>query len=256
MAAPYPQVVLLGDSLFEQCVEHQEGFSFFAAVQKRCSRRYDVINRGFSGYNTLQVLKILEQVFPKPEAGGPKLKYLIVLLGANDAALPQKVDTQGVPLDEYARNLTRIITHPNITAHNPKILLVTPPPLDEIRTTELDTPTHGQSQRESARSAAYSQAARDVAASVPGTVLIDLQKALMDVAVEKTPGWDGSKGVLGSLDSGERGYLPNLLPDGLHMSGEAYKVFWDLLKEEIDVPEDWSAQFVWPEWRVAEWLKE
>lgn len=74
----------------------------------------------------------------------------------------------------------------------------------------------------------------------------------MDLAVKKTPGWDGSKGVLGSLDSGERGYLPKLLPDGLHMSGEAYRVFWDLVKREIDVPE----QSVWPEWRVAEWLKE
>lgn len=45
-----------------------------------CSRRYDVVNRGFSGYNTSQALKILEQVFPKPEASGPKLKYLVSLI--------------------------------------------------------------------------------------------------------------------------------------------------------------------------------
>lgn len=95
-----------------------------------------------------------------------------------------------------------------------------------------------------------------MAASVPGTVLIDLQKALMDVAVKKTPGWDGSKGVLGSLESGERGYLPNLLPDGLHMSGEAYSVFWDLVKDNISVSADGFAQHVWPDWKVAGWLKE
>lgn len=92
---------------------------------------------------------------------------------------------------------------------------------------------------------------------MPGTVLIDLHKALMDLAVEKTPGWDGSKGgVLGSLESGERGYLPNLLPDGLHLSGEAYRVFWELVRKEIVVPAEGLEGFVWPEWRVAEWLKE
>lgn len=36
-----------------------------------------MINRGFSGYNTSQALKFFEQIFPKPEAGGPKLKYLV-----------------------------------------------------------------------------------------------------------------------------------------------------------------------------------
>lgn len=33
--ASYPQVVLFGDSLFEASVEAQDGFSFFAALQKR-----------------------------------------------------------------------------------------------------------------------------------------------------------------------------------------------------------------------------
>lgn len=42
-----------------------------------CSRRYDVVNRGFSGYNTSQALKILEQVFPERTADGPKMKYLV-----------------------------------------------------------------------------------------------------------------------------------------------------------------------------------
>lgn len=37
--APYPQVVLFGDSLFEGCVDAQDGFSFYATLQKRmCSR--------------------------------------------------------------------------------------------------------------------------------------------------------------------------------------------------------------------------
>ncbi|KUI65055.1 hypothetical protein VM1G_01117 [Cytospora mali] len=257
MAAPYPQVVLFGDSLWQGCVDTNEGFSFSAALQKHCLRRYDVINRGFSGYNTSQALKIVEDLFPKPDAAGPKLKYLLVLLGANDAAIPMDVDNQGLPIDQYKANLKQIITHPNVTAHSPKVLVVTPPPLDEIRTTELDTPKYGKSARQQARSAAYSQAARDVAAEVPGTVCIDLQKALMDHAIANTPGWDASLPPLGSVEGGRRGYLEKLLPDGLHMSGEAYRVLWALVEREIEpqFPNQDTVGYVYPEWREAPWLE-
>ena len=33
--APYPQVVLFGDSLWQGSVDTQDGFSFYAALQKR-----------------------------------------------------------------------------------------------------------------------------------------------------------------------------------------------------------------------------
>lgn len=42
-----------------------------------CLRRYDVVNRGFSGYNTSQALKILENLFPEPGPGTPKMEYLV-----------------------------------------------------------------------------------------------------------------------------------------------------------------------------------
>lgn len=201
-------------------------------------------------------MEIIEALFPKPDAAGPKLKYLLVLLGANDAAIPMEVDNQGIPLEQYKANLKKIITHPNITAHAPKVLVVTPPPLDEIRTTELDTPKYGKSARQQARSASYSQAARDVAASVPGTVCIDLQRALMDHAVANTPGWDASQPPLGSVEAGgRRGYLERLLPDGLHMSGEAYRVLWGLVEREIEpqFPNQDTEGYVYPEWREAPW---
>lgn len=49
----------------------------YAVSWPDCSRRYDVINRGFSGYNTSQALNLLDKLFPKQETGGPKLKYLV-----------------------------------------------------------------------------------------------------------------------------------------------------------------------------------
>lgn len=135
---------------------------------------------------------------------------------------------------------------------------MTPPPLDEIRTTELDTPKYKHTLRQTARSALYSQAAREVAAAVPGTVLLDLQKALMDTAIANTQGWDASQPTLGSLEAGRRGYLEQLLPDGLHLSGEAYQVFWGLVQPELEpvFPNQGTEGYVYPEWRQAPWLEQ
>lgn len=136
--APYPQVVLFGDSLFEGSVDVQNGFSFFAAVQRRewtflpstgantehrtfanrvlygkkdCSRRLDVINRGFSGYNTSQALEILEKVFPKPSPEGPKLKYLV---SSSLLCWCEPV------ISQTGRRVCLTLHHPNNTARPPR----------------------------------------------------------------------------------------------------------------------------------------
>jgi lysophospholipase L1-like esterase len=257
MATPYPQVVLFGDSLFQACTDLQDGFAFQAALQSHCIRRYDVVNRGFSGYNSSQALKALPDIFPASPPSGATIKYFIVLLGANDAALQTVVEDQHVDLKDYAANLKQIITHPHITSHRPKVLLVTPPPLDEIRVKVLDMEKGFQSAKRQAKiSAEYAEAARTVAGEVHGVVLIDLWAALMDAALSKTPGFDASSGMLGDPATGERGYLEHLLPDGLHLSGEAYQIFFDAVAPHIEprAPNLSLDGYIFPEWRVAPWL--
>ncbi|KAF6844962.1 GDSL-like Lipase/Acylhydrolase [Colletotrichum musicola] len=257
MAKPYPQIVLFGDSLFQgSAVVYKDlDFSFQAELQCHVMRRYDVVNRGFSGWNTANALEYLPEIFLPPSKSGSQLKYILVLLGANDAVQPMETTTQHVPLEEYKKNLIKIVTHPNIAAHKPKILLVTPPPIDEIRITKLDLDWgHPKPTRTAKISAAYTQAARDVAAEVPGVTLIDLWKALMDHAVSKTPGFKAGGPLLGTPELGEQGALADLLPDGLHMSGQAYKVFYDAVvphigKEWAGLPEDDRTDYVLPDWR-------
>ncbi len=252
MAAQYPQVVLFGDSLFQGSSQLQDGFSFQAALQHHCMRRYDVINRGLSGYNTSQALKALPDVFAAPSPSGPQMAYLLVLLGANDSAVVMPTDNQHVDLDDYKANLTSILTHPHITAYGAKILLVTPPPLDEMRITQVDLAAgRPHASRQARISAAYAQAARDVAREVPGVVLVDLWQALMDLAVAKTPGFDASSGgLLGDPATGQRGHLEHLLPDGLHMSGEAYRKLFEIVLPHIEP----AHPSVLAEWRDAPWL--
>ncbi len=265
MAAPLPQVVLFGDSLFQGAAEILKGFSLQAALQAHCMRRYDVINRGLSGYNTSQALAVLPKIVPAPPAAPspytPKIAYLVVLLGANDAALPTQVDNQHVDLAEYEANLKALLTHPNIQAHAPgKILVVTPPPLDGIRLHEYERITYGRTvtSRQARVTAQYAEAARRAAAAVPGVAVVDLWKALMERAEARTPGFDPKSGImLGDEAGGQRGYLANLLTDGLHLSGEGYQVLFEAL-----VPHMWPAKpsetmegWVYAEWRKAPWLE-
>ncbi|KAH8894825.1 SGNH hydrolase [Thozetella sp. PMI_491] len=260
MAAPWPQVVLFGDSLFQGAPDLKEGFSFQAALQSQVIRRFDVVNRGLSGYNTSNAVKALPDIITPPVPGGPKIAYLFILFGANDASILLPTNKQHVPLEQYSANLSAIVTHPSITAHNPKIFVVTPPPLDEIRITALDLAWgHPAATRQAKVSASYSEAARQVAAAHPGVTLIDLWQALMDRAIAKTPGYDPKGPMLGDPEGGQRGYLEQLLPDGLHLSGEAYQVFYDIVKPHLGsewagTAEEDRVGFVLPDWRVAPWL--
>ncbi|KAJ8128945.1 hypothetical protein O1611_g4687 [Lasiodiplodia mahajangana] len=248
MAKPYNQIVLFGDSLFQGCSNTDDGFSFQGALQHHCMRGLDVVNRGLSGYNTRNALELLPQIFLPPSPSNPRIEYLLILLGANDACLPIPTSSQGVSIKEYEENLKKIITHEHIVAHNPKILLVTPPPLDEMQSFATDL-AHGHKEpvRKAAVSADYSDKVRQVAAEVPGVVLIDLQKALMEKAISMTPDYDPSGPPLGYPETGKRGALEQLLPDGLHMSGESYRVFFDIVKQHITLPADY---YVYPDWRI------
>jgi lysophospholipase L1-like esterase len=218
------------------------------------ARRLDVVNRGFSGYNTRNVLALMDQLFLPASPTTPKMDYLVVLLGANDACIPLPTTSQHVPLDEYRSNLTKIVTHPLVKSHSPKILVVTPPPLDEIRSTELDLQLgHSASTRQGAVSASYSQAARDAVAAAQqegsNVVLVDLHDALMARAVELTEGDSVDREMLGR-PGGQRGGLQALLPDGLHMSGESYRIFFDTLKPHVGpFPKEGTEGFAFPGWR-------
>ncbi|QPH01297.1 hypothetical protein C2857_005496 [Epichloe festucae Fl1] len=257
MAAPYPQLVLFGDSLLQQSVYLQDGFSLQAVLQSRFIRRLDVVNRGFSGWNTANAVKYLPEIFPEPTPSGPKLKYLIILFGANDAVLPLPTSSQHVPIEQYKENLTKIITHPHIKQHRPKILLVTPPPVDEIKVTRLNLAEgHASALRTSATTAAYSEKAREVARENPGVVLIDLWTAVMDKAMSMAPqDWKPGSPWLGSPENGQQGGLDSLLPDGLHLSGSAYKIFYDEIKSHVgeewtDLPDEDKTGYLFPDWKV------
>jgi lysophospholipase L1-like esterase len=159
-----------------------------------------------------------------------------------------------VPIEQYKKNLTNIIKHQRIQAHQPKIFLITPPPLDELKHEKLDIAAGNPSSiRLSSISASYSEKVREVARENPEVVLVDLWQALMDKAISMTPNDFQPGGPwLGSPENGKSGGLDELLPDGLHMSGEAYRIFYETirplaLKQFLDAPV--GEGFVYPTWK-------
>lgn len=176
-------------------------------------------------------------------------------MGANDAVKPGAATSQHVPIETYKENLSKIINHPHIQAHSPKILLVTPPPVDEIKLQEVDVAYgHPAAIRSSAISASYSEKAREVARENPGVVLIDLWQAIMGEAISMSPeDYQPGGPWLGSPENGKQGGLDKLLPDGLHMGGQGYRVFFDEIKAHIgqNIKPDDRTDYIIPDWRVV-----
>jgi lysophospholipase L1-like esterase len=127
-----PTVVLFGDSLTQLGWGRNGNAGWVALLADTYTRRADVLNRGFSGYNTRHALELLPRIFGNvPEMTEPLL-FCTVYLGANDSARPG--ERQHVPIDEYKSNLGKIVTSiRERVGEKPPIIIMTPPPVDEER---------------------------------------------------------------------------------------------------------------------------
>ncbi len=209
------QFVIFGDSITEGCFSQERGFACGAALADDYKRRLDVINRGFGGYTTQQARYILPETIPL----GCKIRLLWIFFGANDAALPGKL--QHVPLESYKENLVYLIRNASLKAHNPdvKIIVVTPGPIDEYLTDSDDrTAEHTQK---------YAHAAAGVAREC-GVPCVDLWGAFMRFA-----GWQEGQPLIGSKKLPQNAKLDDLVYDGLHFSPGGYRILYNEVTRTI-----------------------
>ncbi|KAK4546534.1 hypothetical protein LTR36_001751 [Oleoguttula mirabilis] len=236
---PLDQFVLFGDSITQQSFSQSPAtgsFAFGAALADAYARKLDVVNRGLSGYCTVQAYRALPLCIPEPEA--VRMRFLLVFFGANDARIagsPGGPD-QTVPLAEYKSNLRHIIEHPAVQVHEGvKIILVTTPPIDERKALRADQekyPTLAMQRvlrRTAANTALYAQAARDLGEEL-GVPVLDIWSAMVARAGHSrhdpiTPG---------SMEAPVNDTLQSYLHDGLHFTGEGYKVLYGELMALIE----------------------
>ncbi|OQV15565.1 putative Isoamyl acetate-hydrolyzing esterase 1-like protein [Hypsibius exemplaris] len=181
-----------------------DGSGLGAIIADKLQRRCDVVNRGFSGYNTNLAKIILPQVFTKENL--ENVAGMVIMLGSNDAALKEDFKlNQHVPLVEYRKNLEDIVSY--LTAHGlPKerIILVSPPPIDYDRWNVVCATELGRA-FERANIDQYAHAVYEVA-KAQGTLFGDLYERM-------TTGRDWKSD----------------LNDGLHLGRGGAAVFVDVL---------------------------
>ncbi|KAI0654738.1 SGNH hydrolase [Cubamyces menziesii] len=211
-------IMLLGDSLT------QGGYDlngFVAKLAHVYNRKMDVINRGFSGYNTDWILPVFEQCFATQheQQHVPKIRLLVIWFGANDAAPPPK--PQHVPLDRFRANLRKLIwmvRAPESPHYSPetRIILMTPPPVNTAQRerAQLAKSPPKELDREFETTRRYAEAAKEVgkAESVP---VVDLWENLYEAAGR------------------EEEKLEDFLTDGLHLNEKGYAIVFEGLEKTI-----------------------
>ena len=173
-------MVLFGDSIT------QRGWSvggWGARLADTYGRRADVLNRGYSGYNSAEALHLLPAVFPGA-AEAPAL--VTVFLGANDAS---SQPAHHVPVAAYAANLRAIAAHVrDAYGERTALVFITPPPVGEAARVRANherwgTPLEAPPERSNAVTGKYAAACREVAEEL-GCALVDIFSGF-----QEAPAW-------------------------------------------------------------------
>jgi len=139
-AAGRPFILLFGDSITEQGFGMEGNTGWASLLAADYSRRADVFNRGYFGYNSKHAVEnALPSVVPLLQNTNDELLFSTVYFGANDATTPGS--RQYISEAEYASNLTKIINtirescssknNQQLSSSLSPIILMTPPPLHD-----------------------------------------------------------------------------------------------------------------------------
>ncbi|RSH95550.1 hypothetical protein EHS25_000642 [Saitozyma podzolica] len=99
---------------------------YVATLAEMYCGKMDVVNRGFGGYNTRQLLKKLRDDFYNGVPEG-EVRLITINIGTNDSA---NTELAHVPLDKYKQNLRDIIAFFRSAHPDAKLILLTPSTCD------------------------------------------------------------------------------------------------------------------------------
>lgn len=132
-----------------------------------------------------------------------------MFFGANDACLKGFVTKQHIPLEEYGKNLEAILTHPQVKQQSPRMILITPPPVDEH---QFLAQAQAAGETEYGRTAVQTKAYADTCREVGKKLNIDILD-FWSVVMAKA-GWKEGDILPGSLEREQDPTLKAFLHDG------------------------------------------
>ncbi|KAH3660361.1 hypothetical protein OGAPHI_006947 [Ogataea philodendri] len=210
--------LLFGDSItefaFKQYIEPKTDllqFSLGAALSNDYRRKFQIVQRGFRGYNSEQALHLLPKILQyehdtKPEAEQVKLAWLF--FGTNDSRLPGD-HRQHVPLQRYSQNIATLLSQ--FKERGIPVITIKPSIHDEFAWDK----THPEDLKTGARRSSeiqkqYGDAIDEVCKEYNSPTL-DLHAAFVKSGLTST----------------------ELLSDGVHFTGKGYEIFYDELMQII-----------------------
>ncbi|XP_052805889.1 isoamyl acetate-hydrolyzing esterase 1 homolog isoform X2 [Mya arenaria] len=203
MAKPWPKVFLFGDSL-TQYGNSSDG-CWAALIADFLQRKCDVVNRGFSGYNTRWCKLILPKLITKEDASS--VAMVTVFLGANDSVDSVRCPKQHVPLEEFSQNMRDILQYLlDIGIERQKIAVISPPSCVDSKWEAECSLRSIPFGKYNTATKPYAQASMAVAKEF-GTQSIDLYSSMM-----AQEGWE------------------DMLNDGLHLSAKGSNHLFQLIK--------------------------
>ncbi|KAE8962669.1 hypothetical protein PR003_g30690 [Phytophthora rubi] len=231
-------VLITGDSITEQADDPTVD-GWVTLFQYQYQQGADIIVRGMSGYNSRWFLKYVMPTLEKELKDGVYIPSIItVWLGTNDAVLTNGSNADmHVPLKDYTANMIKIVTKFQAAAPDAKIIMITPPHVDDaVRAKEAKEHSKGVVDRSDTRSGRYAQACVEVA-TMTGVSVLDLYKLFhaMPLATRNKH-----------------------LQDGLHFSPSGHKIINDELQNLIrsKFPEEGKKLDVYQFPFVAKWREE
>ncbi|KAK9233748.1 SGNH hydrolase-type esterase domain-containing protein [Lipomyces kononenkoae] len=216
MALVFDKMLLFGDSITQMACLQDVGFAFGAAIQNLYSRKFDVILRGFGGYNSDHAALMIDKILELESAAASKIRLMVVFFGTNDSVLPSS--SQNVPIKQYKENLKYIVTASE--RFGCKVIIVGPGPFNYHQWVKWleKLPDDIPCDRTTLRAREYCDAAIDVSneLNVPCVPLWYLIMADLD--------WKEGDPIYGLAESPPSTKLEAYLSDGLHFSGKGYMV--------------------------------
>lgn len=213
----HDKILLFGDSLTELSSDILTlSFALTPALQHHYFRKLAVVPRGYGGYSSEHLRQILLPTIRAETAAGESIKLLLIEVGTNDV---NKNDMHYVPIERYKENLKWMIDT-SLSAGVERVVIVGPGPIDEAM-------FPGEEEKSMAGMMQYATAAGEVAkdCKVP---FLDMWHALMDAA-----GWKEGAAIPGQGNTQPNAALSRLLTDGVHLTGDGYRIWYTKLLETI-----------------------
>ncbi|KKK14881.1 hypothetical protein ARAM_002841 [Aspergillus rambellii] len=213
MALIFDKVLLFGDSITEAAYDPESSFGFGSAVQHVYARKMDVVQRGFSGYNSDHAREILPHLMKQENAGDAQVKLMIVFFGTNDCIAPESKNH--VPIPRYKENMRQIVqTAQGVGA---KVVIVAPGPFNYHQFRSV-VEASWLCDRDTRWARGHCDAAIELGKEL-NVPVVPLWYLIMADA-----GWKEGDPLYGLEELPAENPLTPYFNDGLHFLGKAYKI--------------------------------